>query len=560
MRTHYIILTCLLLLLGDLVTAQQQIYFSKYVEGSGYDKALEIYNATDRNINLGDYKIEVDTDGKGFDSNQRVSSFQLKGFLAPRTSYLMVREVSTNEELKFLADTTLRSNILNFNGNEQIRLLEIDRRDGREYVLDQIGYPGSSNNMKDMTLVRKSQNAPNLGRVGSLTSEWIKKSYNDLSCLKLAPGSTNLGGTIDKTKTVGSIPGSASVSLTGAATYSVPIPVLPGINGLSPNITVNYNSQGGNGLLGKAWNLSGLSAIKRIPQTIYHDGKTLAVNMNSDDRFALDGSRLMAINGTYGASNTEYRTEAETYSKITAHGSGLSAYFKVETKDGRILEYGHSDNSKIKLSGESQVLMWYLNKVTDINGNTIVYNYQQSGGSSWINNIQYGVNTIQFRYGTYRNPISVMIKGHKITTNKILNYIDVKCDNKTLYGYRLGYYKNSAKNIDELQSITKYNGVGQELNKTSITWGKEDTSLSKPQRSSINVEEATFSPDIKKQYFCSMDTDNDGISELVSFYDQKLGTRLMTAKQSYVPSIQNNKLVGMTKKVVGLMVNPTWGG
>lgn len=51
-------------------------------------------------------------------------------------------------------------------------------------------------------------------------------------------------------------------SSTGAATYSVPIEVPPGRNGIAPNLTLRYNSYQKNGWIGVGWDLD-MGAIQR---------------------------------------------------------------------------------------------------------------------------------------------------------------------------------------------------------------------------------------------------------------------------------------------------------
>ena len=60
--------------------------------------------------------------------------------------------------------------------------------------------------------------------------------------------------------TVGNIPGDFAV-VNGAATYSIPIAVAPGRGGMQPDLSLNYASGSGNGILGMGWSLGGQSVI-----------------------------------------------------------------------------------------------------------------------------------------------------------------------------------------------------------------------------------------------------------------------------------------------------------
>lgn len=87
----------------------------------------------------------------------------------------------------------------------------------------------------------------------------------------------------------GILPGEFSVSPTGAAIYSIPIDVPAGIGGMQPQLSLDYNSQGGNGLLGMGWSLGGLSGIARCPATLAQDNFLDPVDFDSNDRLCLDG-------------------------------------------------------------------------------------------------------------------------------------------------------------------------------------------------------------------------------------------------------------------------------
>src|SRR5690606_11822372 len=91
----------------------------------------------------------------------------------------------------------------------------------------------------------------------------------------------------------------------------------------------------GNGMLGVGWSIDGISKITRVGKTIAQDGTKSGVNLSSNDRFALDGKRLIAYkdangnilntaserNANYGKNGTEYRTEIETWVRVYSLGT-----------------------------------------------------------------------------------------------------------------------------------------------------------------------------------------------------------------------------------------------
>jgi hypothetical protein len=118
--------------------------------------------------------------------------------------------------------------------------------------------------------------------------------------------------------------GAPGVNREGAFTYSIPIWAPPGPKKLQPNISLTYNSQGGNGYLGMGWSLAGLSSIYRCNQTYAQEGGVVEpVTLTINDVFCLDGNllRLTSASIGYGEPNSTYQTEIADFSLITAYGT-----------------------------------------------------------------------------------------------------------------------------------------------------------------------------------------------------------------------------------------------
>lgn len=69
-------------------------------------------------------------------------------------------------------------------------------------------------------------------------------------------------------QSTGVIEGYADVNNYGAATYTIPIKV-PNGNNLIPDLSLHYNSQAGNGLLGMGFGITGLSVIEYDTKDIF---------------------------------------------------------------------------------------------------------------------------------------------------------------------------------------------------------------------------------------------------------------------------------------------------
>jgi len=291
---------------------------------------------------------------------------------------------------------------------------------------------------------------------------------------------------LDFTKIVGTINGEYGVNDNGAAVYSIPILIPPGSGGMVPTVGIQYNSQSGDGWLGKGWTVSGFSSITRMPKTFYLDNKVEGLKFNNTDHFVLDGNVLIPISGNNGENGTEYRTEVETFSQIISYcttGSNEPDYFVVHTKDGKIIQYGNTTDSRQMLPGSiKNTLAWHANKISDANTNFIVFSYtnENSIGRFKPCEIKYTgndsppytapYNSIHFFYKSdYPNDNTDLPKdrisyiyGTKLSQIEILDYIEIKNKNdennwELVRRYTFDYYNSDANDFKTLlKSITEW--------------------------------------------------------------------------------------------------------
>lgn len=226
-------------------------------------------------------------------------------------------------------------------------------------------------------------------------------------------------------------PAAAQIAVSnGSAGYSHAIRVPPGGAGLQPEIALSYT--GGNMTpVGKGWSIQGIPTITRCAATKALDGQISRINFDPSDKLCLDGLRLIQTSAVgvplpfpqvddakalATGQTREFRTEGDAYARIRAYGAidgnlnGPPQYFKVWTKDGRVLEFGPSPASASPVAAQiaraGVAGAWVLVRQTDRSGNRIDYEYithasveqcaplSGSPGLDWgVSRINYGANT-----------------------------------------------------------------------------------------------------------------------------------------------------------------------
>jgi RHS repeat-associated protein len=352
--------------------------------------------------------------------------------------------------------------------------------------------------------------------------------------------------------TVGTTEGKLSVGNHGGASYSIPIAVSPGTAGMQPKLSFEYSSRGGNGIMGMGWSVSGLSAITRVPQTLAQDGAVRGVSLTADDRFAMDGQRLIQI----GAG--EYRTEIESFTKVVAQGAsgGGPASFTAYTKSGLIYTFGDtsvSSNSRFlaQAKNDGTALSWGLSKIADRSGNYMVFHYSQnqSTGEYLVARVEYTRNdgaalaayaSVEFLYENRPDTTIAYIAGSKTSLTKRLHKVITKFGSTTVREYTLGYEVRPSPAKSRLTGIQESAG-GLAFNPTTFSWTngsnaacEGDCDENKMIRSNYDVNRPFAG--YNDEHWLEGDFNGDGRSDIVRVFKDGNAARIqLIAARAAVP-------------------------
>jgi RHS repeat-associated protein len=258
---------------------------------------------------------------------------------------------------------------------------------------------------------------------------------------------------------VSNLEGSLAVNQ-GTLNYSIPLNLPPGVAGVQPKLSLNYNSNSSNDYLGSGWGLSGLSVITRCGSEIIENGFKRGVRYDEKDNICLNGSKLTLVSGNKWDIGSEYKTKIDIHSKIVYKGNSFEEW----TKTGDLKEYTLINRN------------WFLTKVSDRFGNSIDYNYFSTSSEVYLNNITYADNKISFVYENKPDYFHGYSDTYNVRVTKRVQSIKVEVANTVLRTYSLGY-KAQASVMDKSLLTTLTECVDNEcLQPIEFTY--KDTTLS----------------------------------------------------------------------------------
>jgi hypothetical protein len=192
----------------------------------------------------------------------------------------------------------------------------------------------------------------------------------------------------------------------GAVELAYPLSLPPG-HGITPQLTVQYGSGGGNGWMGDGWDLS----VGSITVDTSFGAPHFAADFESES-YLLDGALLTpnanddAWEARVAGDRSDYSRQVETnYDEIIRHQVGTAwpadYFWEVRSKDGSVRWYGGTpdsggpvpatpgtiEESAVVRNDAGHIVSWLLSAQRDIGVNLIRYEYEtveyEFDGSAW---------------------------------------------------------------------------------------------------------------------------------------------------------------------------------
>lgn len=365
---------------------------------------------------------------------------------------------------------------------------------------------------------------------------------------------------VENSYAVGSPAGELTVNGTGAAQYQLPIEC-PNGGSLNPQIALVYNSQSaGYGMAGYGFTVTGLSSITRGRKTLFHNNEVKGITYTADDNLFLDGKRLVLLSGSSCQEGAEYCLEGDPYTKVIAHGAyndnTANTWFEVKTADGKTYQYGNSKTSLLSYRNKDnkpRIASWNVNRIEDVYGNYMTYDYYWTDIYACLRTVTYGmnknksrgiVNKIVFEYQRLgANSTEFTIEDQRGKIDLCISSITTSCNDSVYRKYLLTYdgvSDQSTCKYTRLTKIEEQNGAGEKLPPINFCWNflPERTVTAYPTYVGTSIANSFITEDDKS--FFVIDMNGDGFGDIIRITSTTENTGNGWTKRTYLHITKSN--------------------
>ena len=254
---------------------------------------------------------------------------------------------------------------------------------------------------------------------------------------------------------------------TGAFSHTVPLDIPQGRNGLTPQLSLQYNSQAlEDGIVGYGWSLS-IPYVERL-------NKTGVNRLYDDDFFTTSMGGELATT----SANGDYRLRFDdgSFTAFTFFGNSWTAYDKKGTK----YTFGATTTAQLyATTTPADIYRWMLEEVRDTNDNYITYQYERDANTNQLypKEIRYtgngstdGIFKVTFTRETRPDPIISYKTGFRVETRDRIATVTAHVNNTWVRKYELDYASgvNGARSL--LSSVQQ---IGQDDSSNQLTMPAE---------------------------------------------------------------------------------------
>lgn len=343
---------------------------------------------------------------------------------------------------------------------------------------------------------------------------------------------------VNRTYEVGEIGFTSDISQSGAKTYNIPLILPQGyVVEMTPQLSLAYNSQTGDGAIGRGWSLQGISTIKRGASSLYYDGNVKGINLDSEDALFLDGMRLIEIQRNDSTIN---------YQSVTGHIL-VTGYLQADDIKRFVVYYPNgiiAEHNATGLSSEVKRSCFPISERKDYFGNKIIYDYTYfENGIPRLESIDYNGCSVRFSYIMRSGHFVYCVGGAIIDDRNVIDGISTYRGGVLLNKYSLKYEEYEGSVFFSELHMQGFDG--KEINPIKFKYGYNGLS-------DIEVEEH-----VRQLRVYPKSSEEIPVRYLTGRFSSKLGNSLISYKEYDTYRFEKNKYINDMPQDMDICVYPS---